>query len=460
MPNETSVPDERGRVRSTKEIAQRLDYGYFKKRHPFGIWKSRLTWAFLAIAALAAITFALGAPATRSLLSPGPVSSPHALFAARCETCHSNAFSQIPNSACLKCHDGPSHPAKDVDQASLTRSHACIECHIEHRGSIDPKTVSDGNCTVCHSNLVAHASGVTLKNVKITAFRPGLHPEFSPKYRPDFRPLKLNHAAHLPATAKMVQQIRLPMRCADCHMTDRNSPTGNLIPVAFDQHCARCHARELEFDVYELLKTPVPAPHTEDPRTIHLFIASTYQRILAENPSIIRRPLGNDVVAQPNAAAWLDKVIAASEDYLFHIAEAPGEREGKCGYCHEFAGHDLGLPIIAKVNRIQGRYQLNIPDGEPWLLRSEFSHRTHRSILCESCHTKAPTSTMTADVLIPVMKACLPCHGDSHARLDRCSECHQFHNKNREREERRSTNKILSLMRIRQALDGAEAWER
>src|SRR5262249_38072742 len=153
-------------------------------------------------------------------LSPGPISSPHALFAARCETCHSKAFSRIPNSACRKCHDGPSHPAKDLDRARLMRSPECIQCHVEHRGSIDIKKVSDGNCTVCHSNLVAHASRVKLKNVKITAFRPGLHPEFSPKYRADLRFLKLNHAAHLPETAKMVQRIKLPMQCGDCHMTD------------------------------------------------------------------------------------------------------------------------------------------------------------------------------------------------------------------------------------------------
>jgi hypothetical protein len=36
-------------------------------------------------------------------------------------------------------------------------------------------------------------------------------------------------------------------------------------------------------------------------------------------------------------------------------------------------------------------------------------------------------------VLVPAMKDCLTCHGSSGTHLDRCSECHLYHNKTEER---------------------------
>jgi len=57
----------------------------------------------------------------------------------------------------------------------------------------------------------------------------------------------------------------------------------------------------------------------------------------------------------------------------------------------------MAVPVIANVNRIHGRFLLDIPEGEPWLLRNEFSYRIHRSLLSESCDTKALTRTKTTD---------------------------------------------------------------
>ena len=102
-------------------------------------------------------------------------------------------------------------------------------------------------------------------------------------------------------------------------------------------------------------------------------------------------------------------------------------------------------PVVAKVNRVQGRFKESLPEGEPWLPRAEYSHRSHRSILCESCHTTAVASTKTSDVLIPKMKECLPCHTNVQAGLDRCSECHLYHNKGLENERRRSVDEFLSI---------------
>ena len=107
------------------------------------------------------------------------------------------------------------------------------------------------------------------------------------------------------------------MQCTDCHVTDRSSTTGNFLPVTFEKDCKSCHALELEFDVYGLLKPGSPAPHAKDPQAIHEFIVASYKALLKSNAAIARRPLGNDVAAQPNAEVWLNKVVAASESYLF-----------------------------------------------------------------------------------------------------------------------------------------------
>jgi hypothetical protein len=436
---EKPLPYER-RARETKEIAQRLDLKYLKRGAALTIWKSWLTWILLALASLAAIVFVTGLGGSRKVLARGPLSAPHALFEARCEVCHATAFSKIADAACLKCHDGPAHPAKAVDQARLNSPPACAQCHIEHRGEIELTKVSDGNCTMCHGDLAAHASNVKLKNLGITGFRAGRHPEFSASSRPDLRPLKLNHAAHMPAQPKEVRKIKLPMQCADCHVTDRKSPTGDLLPVTFEQNCKSCHARELEFDGYQVLKGSVPAPHTKDPKTIHDFILNTYRKTLADDPTLVGKPLGNDP-PQHDPVAWLQKVVAASEKYLFQ------DQNGKCTFCHKIGGYEGGLPAVQKVYSIQGRFVKAHPEGEPWFLRGEFNHRAHRAVQCDSCHTEARNSMKTSDILIPKMKQCLPCHSNSQAGLDRCSECHLYHNKSLEKEERRSREQILSVLR-------------
>ena len=125
-----------------------------------------------------------------------------------------------------------------------------------------------------------------------------------------------------------------------------------------------------------------PAPHTRDAKTIHEFVVASFV-----------------------GRAGADRLVKDAEEYLFGR---------KCGYCHEGGG-----PDVRKVGVIGGQQ----------LPRAEFKHRTHRAVACESCHTTAKASTKTADVLIPKMESCLPCHADTKAGLDRCGLCHQYHNR-------------------------------
>jgi hypothetical protein len=380
------------RIRDTKGVAQRLDLNYLKRPALLALLRRRLTWVLLIISAAVAIPLVTGFAGGKRALMNGPVSSAHAMFADRCENCHTKAFGGVPDQACKACHDGPPHPAKSVDTARVNAAPACAQCHIEHQGKTELAQVSNGNCTNCHAGLSVEHPDI---NTRISAFQAGKHPEFSTAKMTDTRPLKLNHAIHMPSAPKTVRGIKLPMKCSDCHVTDRNSATGDFLPVTFEQNCKSCHARELEFDVYHVLgPNTQPAPHTRDPKTVRDYVEAAYRNV-------------------PHDA----RMVSDSEAYLF---------DRKCVYCHEVAR--VSWP--ARVSPIHGRF----PTGDPWLARGEFNHRRHRAVACESCHTTARASTKTADVLIPRIETCLPCHSDSRAGLDRCALCHLYHNRGLEKE--------------------------
>jgi len=430
MSREDKPLDYQRRIRDTRTVAQRLDLDYLRRPAIMTLLRSRMSWAAVSAAVLLSVPLLLGVGGGRRALENGPVSESHVFYEARCEACHTRAFGGVPDTACKQCHDGAAHPAFSFDTAKITgMAPRCAECHVEHRGRALLAEVSSGNCTTCHGNLALHATGMKVRALEISAFRPGRHPEFSPASYKDQRPLRLNHAAHMPAEPKNIRGMKLPMQCVDCHVTNHNSPKNDPLPVTFDANCQRCHSRELEFDVYQVFGSkPTPAPHTRDKAKIDDFIRAAYRDLLAADPEVARRPLGSDLSPQPSAAAWLERVVHDSEDYLFNR---------KCVYCH------AAEPMSNRVHRVAGRYSAGNTNGEPWLVRGEFSHRAHRAVQCESCHTAARASTKTEDVLIPVMKDCMPCHGGARAELERCSRCHLYHDRALEQNTRQPIEKLL-----------------
>jgi mono/diheme cytochrome c family protein len=370
------------RIRDTKGVAQRLDLNYLGRPALIAVLRKRLTWLLVALAAIASVPLVTGFGGSRRAVMSGSVSAAHAVFENKCESCHTAAFASVPDSACQTCHDGAPHPAKSIDTGRAHSTVRCAECHLDHQGRGQLAKVVSGNCTSCHAGLASHATGAKVKDV--SSFRAGKHPEFSTATLSDTRPLRLNHAIHMPAAPKTIRGMKLPMKCADCHTTVRGEPQ----PVTFEQNCKSCHARELEFDVYQTLGPAAPpAPHTRDAKTIRDFVAAAYR-------------------GRPDA----DRLIKDAESYLFNR---------KCAYCHEGGG-----PDVRKVGTIGGAV----------FTRGEFEHRAHRAVACESCHAAARASTKTSDVLLPKMESCLPCHGDSGADLDRCALCHQYHNRSLEKD--------------------------
>jgi hypothetical protein len=76
-----------------------------------------------------------------------------------------------------------------------------------------------------------------------------------------------------------------------------------------------------------------------------------------------------------------------------------------------------------------------VPDR--WFLHARFSHGAHRVLECAACHTRAPRSRQTSDVLIPGIELCRECHHKTESRWPRqiaaaptqCTACHAYHDR-------------------------------
>ena len=437
-------------ISDTKSVVQRLDLDYLNKPSPFRDWKRKITWLAPVVAAAGILPFLTGIGSLDKAFSNGPVSRAHESFEKRCGDCHVKNFSSVPDAACANCHDGPAHPANTVFAGKMGSSPKCSSCHMEHRDNRMLSEVSDRNCTACHGNLAKAATGVTLKGdgLNVSGFGTGLfgrklHPEFSTFGRTDSRPLKLNHKFHMDLRAEqnpMYKTMKLPMACGHCHATDTESPTGDLLVVNFEQHCRACHKEALGFVLAPNLTTLIPdanpAPHTGNVDEIRKIITDTYTAALAANPDLRNQRVGTGYV---EPSEWLTRVIALSEENLFNGPK-------KCKQCHEYEEPPGRYPVVKKVVPILGQYAPGKAAGDPWLTHAKFSHRAHRAEPCATCHSEAVKSEKTADVLIPKkMAECTSCHGSSGTHLDRCSQCHLYHNKKEEKKkDRLPVDQLLS----------------
>jgi hypothetical protein len=156
---------------------------------------------------------------------------------------------------------------------------------------------------------------------------------------------------------------------------------------------------------------------------------------LEQNPEVLSRPLGRSLQPANSPEEWLNQVVVDAERFLF---------DRKCVYCHEAGPPVDGYPSMQDVNPIFGRFDPGATAPAAWLEDAAFSHRAHRAVDCAGCHTEAPTSQNTADVLVPHLADCLPCHGSTRTPQDNCSQCHLFHDKSQELDrDRRSIEELL-----------------
>lgn len=328
----------------------------------------------------------------------------------------------------------------------------------------------------------------------ITSFA-GDHPEWA-ILRPvagaqlrDATALRLNHAVHLnPATLGMQDAIaalresgradatrlvtgesgQWSLSCATCHQPDETGR--HMRPITFDAHCRSCHTGEL--GVFNPAPGVVPA--TPRPHGSVEALAASMDRALSQwaasamsgrgappapteeakpaeggQPGTEAKPADGAPVAAPappkTAGSRRGKDPFAQVTSPEALAAWMSEERTKaldraatgCGKCHTIDPAPEATPGALFAVRPPA-----IPDR--WLPRSVFDHGAHEMLSCVSCHVGAPTSQLTADVLIPGIASCRECHAPRAPRsalasllgADRpaaapnsCVTCHIYHDR-------------------------------
>jgi hypothetical protein len=468
------------RTRTTKKLAQRIDLNYFKRPTTFKrvkLWSSVLL-PVIALAWIGGRSFS----GDSRIYSSGRMSSAHAVLEQQCATCHTQqagAFSaKAADTACLSCHDGPTHHAAQI------KSLACASCHSEHHGRVNISAVSDRSCAECHGDLKT-TGGSTNYAAHIQSFEDG-HPQFAALRQGSFDPgtLKLNHAIHMQPIRRGPNGPTVNLECGDCHrpagvksewtyadekytaakpayseqeeirvvnmntLTPHVPATGRelMAPVKFGTACASCHL--LTFD----RRFEEGVPH-DRPDVVHAFVVKKLQDYIAAHPGEVRvardpdralagKPILPDVrILTP--AQWVAERTAEDEELLWRKT---------CNQCHILRNVPTRDPnaatlasspsLLVSATSVRVRDERNsatragdyLPEVAMsnttvrWMPHARFDHDAHRGFTCVSCHPNAVTSTETKDVLLPGISICQTCHAPGLDRAEsRCSECHTYH---------------------------------
>jgi hypothetical protein len=214
-----------------------------------------------------------------------------------------------------------------------------------------------------------------------------------------------------------------------------------MAPVKFANACAGCHLltfdRRFEFGV----------PHDE-PRIVRAFLMKKFQDYIAAHAAELRE------VRDPNReltekrlspefqvltpAQWVTENTGIAEELLWRKT---------CVQCHSLSIRLEGSETLPSIppwlrSSTDSRFELKpLPEivvartTSRWMPHAKFDHGAHEGFACESCHTKALTSTEPSDVLLPGIATCKTCHapGPEHAE-SRCFECHTYHDWSKRKE--------------------------
>jgi len=361
-------------MKTTKDLAQRIDPGYHRHRHP--LRRLRLLLSVGLVAASAVWVVASFGFAGEGIYVRGGMSRAHEPIADKCSRCHADAFTPVADAACLSCHTvGPHRPAGKSPPPPR-----CGACHVEHQGRTLLAEVADGHCNACH---VSHRAITSMED----------HAQF-PR-TPRDQHLRFNHRAHLADDL-----LQGPLKCGDCHRPRADSP--DFAPIRFATHCARCHVERLHPDLKDAV------PHGVDLPRLREWATAAFVRAFLEDPRLVEPPSrphaapGRSPGAPPDWTAALRAKTDAALDTLL----TPGRG---CLLCHDRNAQGIAPP--------------EIPSN--WMPMASFDHKPHRAEACEGCH-RAETVAEAQTVDLPGVQSCQECHHDGGAPTS-CASCHPYH---------------------------------
>jgi hypothetical protein len=441
-------------ARASKDLAKRLRFDRFPRPDFFRRWYWLVGVIFVIVGAVSWYGLHTGTKQRQYL--PGPVSQVHASFGDRCETCH-ESYAGVPTKSCMGCHADRVHSTIEATTPD------CASCHVEHRATGVFLAVANASCVDCHGDLKAKQEPVVQHAIRTFAD----HPELSP-LRPgkrDEAAVRFDHKLHL-STTKIVPEDTLG--CTSCHVPAKD---GELMqPIVFEQHCQKCHAQSgLGPDSSVEVVHETPDVVREDLKAKLLFAAvNNPQGIFGSRdvdlPGRVRRPPLDESVS---LAAFIDptnaqSALAKAEAKLYQPLDASMgggassllDGNKYCFLCHDEDGTraagDLPTGAIGALPRIK---PTKIPTR--WLVRGEFSHRTHDLLTCDHCHPDVRESAETAQVNLPPKDVCQRCHidGDPQSAGTSCMLCHLYHDTSKDHVVRDSRRKEITI----EAIFGKEA---
>jgi hypothetical protein len=489
-----------------KEIAKRFmeNLGYFRQAH---YWRRIrfLTIFVLSVAGTAAMAwFYFRGP--EKMYNPGPVSKHHLYFTNGCAECHKVPSKSLAGATlkftnvgiddeCRRCHTQHSfhHP-------SVGEARSCTACHQEHKSNAPMAAVADSQCTHCHKDHEKMKSAA-IKGKPLAAallnFRPDLgwkvfktpdrsyeftnfthfatnHPEFrvADTNRPsanenlpprDKNTLMFNHYRHL------VDDDGIPefepgrrLKCEICH--EPAAGGAFMRPISYERHCQRCH--DLLFDPKFDTNYPnlrVPHGRADHARAFLRSLPLEYADIAQKQGHTGETAIRNFVAEQmqrlqgefTNGYQLEHLVLLTGRNnpdrmkFLTRNRMEPGDRSQSarraqfdgCATCHEVTEKPFEAPIVT-------------PPWTPdrWMARAHFDHSKHRvfngkQLECTQCHggaTNQFTAEYTANILMPSIKTCIPCHSPTDPKatnketintvtkakaVSDCATCHTYHTK-------------------------------
>lgn len=376
-----------------------------------------------------------GNPLDDSMWLSGPVSSAHRYFVEDCAACHEKPFQQVKDSACMGCHQDMAQHSDDAKmlQHPAFAGQECTDCHREHNGPQGVNAQSLTLCTDCHADPDREFASAKLPPA--SSFSKA-HPEFAPRVssfdgksgkfiftKQREAPAKLRevtnliypHDVHLNPKGIDSPEGRVVMECADCHQPDSRGVT--FEPVNMEKHCASCH--RLDFDPDDPARElPHGRPEQIQGVVRDYYYAKALQGGVEEGraPAVVReRRRPGETLSPAGARAALDWADARARQTMVDVFE-----RRTCHYCHQVQrGDDPAMPwTVLPVNL-----------EEHAISGARFDHGAHKAQPCSDCHA-ADHSKASADVLLPDLKSCRDCHGDTGSTSQvpsDCTMCHGFH---------------------------------
>ncbi|MDO9011511.1 MAG: cytochrome c3 family protein [Gallionella sp.] len=359
--------------------------------------------------------------------SPGSLTGGHALFEAKCSTCHKRPFQAVADEVCTGCHtQAGKHLSNETLHKRAFGSMRCTDCHADHKSRAKLRHDAE-KCVACHGDIKRINPDSKLADVH--DFATG-HPAFHitlpegvdadgvervVRFRQQDKPversaLKYSHKIHLDKAGISSPEGDTVMQCRDCHRLDASGK--HFAAMTMEKTCQQsaCHALNFTEPVEGIV------PHGSE-RAVMSRLREFYGRWLADVP---------ENRAQCEAAGAPANSVRATLDCVNDLARRNGaatlfRKNAECGECHEITPV-ASTNVPWKVTPLRTNHD--------WQPGAVFPHAKHGAMGCTACHDKM-NSEKSADIAMPAIDKCRECHiGKDHARgklISTCESCHRFH---------------------------------